>query len=295
MKRFLVLISLFFSFALAQDIRIDGSSTVYPITLAISEEFNIENPEYSVSVAFSGTGGGFQKFCVGETDINDASRPIKESEIETCAENGIEYTEIKVAWDALTVVVNPDNDWVNCLTIDQLNALWRPDSGVSLWSDINPEWPERKIALFAPGVDSGTFDYFTEAINGEGGSSRTDFFPSEDDTVLVKGVEGNIYAMGYFGFAYYLEEGSKLKAAEIYHPEAASGSGSCVEPSVENIENGTYTPLSRPLFIYVNNEAMEEKPALSSFIEYYTSEDAQEIIADIGYAPLKEGVEMVEE
>ena len=290
MKKLLVSLSLFFSFTFAQDVRIDGSSTVYPITLAIAEEFNIENPEYSVSVAFSGTGGGFQKFCVGETDINDASRPIKESEIETCAANGIEYTEIKVAWDALTVVVNPDNDWVDCLTVDQLNALWRPDSGVSLWSDVNPEWPARKIALFAPGVDSGTFDYFTEAINGEGGSSRTDFFPSEDDTVLVQGVEGNIYATGYFGFAYYLEEGSKLKAVGINHSES-EGSDSCVEPSVENIENGTYTPLSRPLFIYVNNQALEEKSALASFIEYFTSEEAQEIIADVGYAPLKEGTE----
>ncbi len=290
MKRFIILIIvLSIGFIFAQDIRVDGSSTVYPITLAISEEFNIENPQYDVSVAFSGTGGGFKKFCVGETHINDASRPIKSSEVETCAANGIEFTEIKVAWDALTVVVNPDNDWVDCLTVEQLNLLWEPGSTVKKWSDLSPDWPQQEVALFAPGVDSGTFDYFTEAINGEGGASRTDFFPSEDDTVLVQGVEGNRYAMGYFGFAYYLEEGSKLKAVRIYDSATQGGdTNSCVEPSVENIDNGTYTPLSRPLFIYVNNNAMDENPALAAFIEFYTSDDNQWLIAETGYAPLSE-------
>ncbi len=289
MKRLLVLLILILGFTFAQDIRIDGSSTVYPITLAISEEFSIDNPEYNVSVAFSGTGGGFQKFCIGETHINDASRPIKESERDTCKTNGIEFIEIKVAWDALTVVVNPDNDWVDCLTLEQLGLLWKPDSTIRFWSDLSPSWPREEITLFAPGVDSGTFDYFTEVINGEGGLSRTDFFPSEDDTVLVQGVEGNRYAIGYFGFAYYLEEGSKLKAVKIYDSGIqGDNTNSCVEPSIENIDNGTYTPLSRPLFIYVNNQALNENPALEDFIEYYTSEYAQELIAEVGYAPLSE-------
>lgn len=289
MKKLLFLSVMIWGIAFVQNVRIDGSSTVYPITLVIAEEFSIENPQYNVSVAFSGTGGGFQKFCVGETHINNASRPIKDSEKEICAKNGIDFEEIKIAWDALTVVVHPDNDWADCLTTEQLNLMWKPDSAVKFWSDLSPDWPNEEITLFAPGVDSGTFDYFTEAINGESGSSRTDFFPSEDDTVLVQGVEGNLYALGYFGFAYYLEEGSKLKAVKICNSGAEDQSDvSCVRPSLENIDNSTYKPLSRPLFIYVSNNAQKSSPAVEDFIAYYTSEDSQELIADTGYAPFLE-------
>lgn len=280
MKHILILFTLLLGFTFAQDIRVDGSSTVYPITLAMAEEFNIDNPEYNISVAFSGTGGGFKKFCAGETDISNASRPIKDSELEECAAAGIDIIEIPVAYDALTVVVNPANDWAQCMTVDELNLLWGPDSTITTWSEIRADWPAEEIELYAPGVDSGTFDYFTEAINGESGASRTDFFPSEDDTVLVQGVEGNANAMGYFGYAYYVEEGEALKALEI------DGGEGCVMPSNENIENGTYTPLSRPLFIYVSKQAADENEGVAAFVEYFLSADNREIISDTGYAAL---------
>ena len=273
----LVLLS---SLVFAQDILIDGSSTVYPITQTVAEDFNIENPDVNISVAFSGTGGGFKKFCAGETQISDASRPIKDSEKELCAAAGIEYIEIPVAYDALTVVVNPENDWATCIKVEELKGLWQPEPIYTLWSDINADWPAKEIPLYAPGVDSGTFDYFTEAIVGEAGSSRTDFFPSEDDTVLVQGVEGDKYAMGYFGFAYYLEEGKRLKALEI------DGGSGCVAPSSEAVNDGTYAPLSRPLFIYVNKQAADDNPGLADFVEFYLSGDARELIADTGYVLL---------
>lgn len=280
MKHILILFTLLLGFTFAQDIRVDGSSTVYPITLAMAEEFNIDNPEYNISVAFSGTGGGFKKFCAGETDISNASRPIKDSELEECAAAGVDIIEIPVAYDALTVVVNPANDWAQCMTVDELNLLWGPDSTITNWSEIRADWPAEEIELYAPGVDSGTFDYFTEAINGESGATRTDFFPSEDDTVLVQGVEGNANAMGYFGYAYYVEEGEALKALEI------DGGEGCVMPSNENIENGTYTPLSRPLFIYVSKQAADENEGVAAFVEYFLSADNREIISDTGYAAL---------
>ena len=280
MKHILILFTLLLGFTFAQDIRVDGSSTVYPITLAMAEEFNIDNPEYNISVAFSGTGGGFKKFCAGETDISNASRPIKDSELEECAAAGVDIIEIPVAYDALTVVVNPANDWAQCMTVDELNLLWGPDSTITTWSEIRADWPAEEIELYAPGVDSGTFDYFTEAINGESGATRTDFFPSEDDTVLVQGVEGNANAMGYFGYAYYVEEGEALKALEI------DGGEGCVMPSNENIENGTYTPLSRPLFIYVSKQAADENEGVAAFVEYFLSADNREIISDTGYAAL---------
>jgi phosphate transport system substrate-binding protein len=261
---------------------IDGSSTVYPITLAVAEEFNIDNPDAQVSVAFSGTGGGFKKFCAGETQINDASRPIKEDEAALCAEAGIEYVELQVAIDGLTVVVNPENDWVTCLTTAQLKDLWQPDPRANFWSDFDTNWPLEEITLFGPGTDSGTFDYFTEAIVGEAGSSRSDYFPSEDDTTLVQGVEGDKNALAYFGFAYYLEEGSKLKALEI------DGGNGCVAPTAETVANNTYAPLSRPLFIYVSKNALAENPDLVAFVEYYLSEEAREFISDTGYVVMPE-------
>jgi phosphate transport system substrate-binding protein len=266
--------------AFAQEIRVDGSSTVYPITLAVAEEFWIEFPEASISVAFSGTGGGFKKFCVGETQVSDASRIIKASEVENCEVNGVEFIEIPVALDALTVAVNQDNDWVTCMSVDELNRLWRPGSTVMTWRDIRPEWPNQEIVLYAPGVDSGTFDYFTNEINGEGGAVRTDFFPSENDNVLVQGIEQDVNALGYFGYAYYLEEGDSLNAVSI-----DDGNG-CVEPSTATIESGTYAPLARPLFIYVSKGAADSNPNVQTFVEFYLSEDAREFIADTGYALL---------
>jgi phosphate transport system substrate-binding protein len=280
---FATLLVSFFSSAFAQ-ITIDGSSTVYPITLAVAEEFNIDNPDAQISVAFSGTGGGFKKFCAGETQINNASRPIKEEEAALCAEAGIEFTEFQVAIDGLTVVVNPENDWATCVTAEQLKSLWQPEPTASTWADLNPDWPADTISLYGPGTDSGTFDYFTEAIVGEAGSSRSDYFPSEDDTTLVQGVEGDKNALGYFGFAYYLEEGSKLKALEI------DGGNGCVAPTAETVADGSYAPLSRPLFIYVSNNAMTENPNLVSFVEYFLSEDAREFISDTGYVVMPEDV-----
>lgn len=264
--------------AFAQEIRIDGSSTVYPVSLAVAEEYQILNPDARVIVAFSGTGGGFKKFCAGETDVSDASRPIKQSEIEACAEAGIDFIELPVAADALTVVVNPENDWASCVTTDELHQIWRPGSSVTTWRDVRPEWPEREIVLYGAGTDSGTFDYFTEAVNGDVGAIRTDFFPSEDDNVLVQGVEGNVDAMGFFGYAYYVEAQGRLKALEV---DAGNG---CVAPSPEAIETNTYTPLSRPLFIYVNAERLDTNPALAEFVAFYLSEDARPLIADTGYA-----------
>ena len=274
-------IALFAGLVFAQErIRVDGSSTVYPITLAIAEEFSIENPATDLSVAFSGTGGGFSKFCAGETQISNASRIVEQSEIDACAAAGIDFIEIPVALDALTVVVNAENDWVSCMTVAELNTLWRPDSTVATWADIRPEWPAEEIILYAPGVDSGTFDYFTDEINGESGATRTDFFPSEDDNVLIIGVEGDLNALGYFGYAYYLEEGERLNAVSI-----DDGDG-CVEPSTATIESGSYTPLARPLFIYVNAEAADSNADVQSLVEFYLSDEAREFIADTGYALL---------
>ncbi len=269
-----------FATAAAQEIRIDGSSTVYPVALAIAEEFGIEFPAARVSVAFSGTGAGFEKFCRGETDMTGASRPIKQSEVDLCAENGIEFVEIPIAGDALTVIVNKDNTFATCMTTDELKKAWEPNSGVTTWADIRPEWPAEEIVFYGAGADSGTFDYFTEAIVGESGAIRTDFFPSEDDNVLVTGVEGNPNAISFFGYAYYVEEEDKLNAVQV-----DDGNG-CVEPSTATIESGTYTPLARPLFIYASVPAADSNDTVQAFVEYYLSEDARPLIADTGYALL---------
>lgn len=277
-KKIVLLLALSFAFVSAQEIRVDGSSTVYPVTLAVAEEFAIENPAINISVAFSGTGGGFKKFCVGETQISNASRPIKQSEVAECAANGIEFIEIPAAADALTVVVNPANDWVQCLTKEELTMIWEPGSSVKFWSDIRPEWPLKEMVLYGAGTDSGTFDYFTEAVNGESGAIRTDFFPSEDDNVLVQGVENDTNAMGFFGYAYYVGDADRLTAVEV------DGGNGCVAPSAEAIENNTYTPLSRPMFIYVNKAEADKNPAIAEFVEFYMSADARPLIADTGYA-----------
>jgi phosphate transport system substrate-binding protein len=247
---------------LSGDIKIDGSSTVAPLMTVAAEDFMAENSGVNVTVGTSGTGGGFEKFCAGETDISNASRPIKDEEATACADAGIEYTEFLVANDALAVVVNKDNDWATCLTVEQLNKIWAPDSTVDNWNQVDPEFPDQKLTLFGAGTDSGTFDYFTAEINGEEGASRTDYNPSEDDNVTVTGVEGDKGAMGYFGFSYFEENEDKLNAVEI------DGGGGCVAPSAESVQDGTYTPLGRPLFIYVNNEAVT-RPEVKAFIEFY--------------------------
>jgi phosphate transport system substrate-binding protein len=259
-------------------VAIDGSSTVFPISEAMAEEFQIANPGVRVTVGISGTGGGFKKFCAGETDISDASRPIKPTEVDLCAANGIDPIEIRVAWDGLTVVRNPVNDWATCMTVDELARLWQPGSTVERWSQIRPEWPDEEIVLYGPDTDSGTFDYFTEAIVGEEDASRDDYTASADDNVLVVGVEGDEGSLGYFGFAYYEESSDRLAAVAV-----DNGSG-CVAPSRETIENGTYAPLSRPMFIYVKPDAMA-KPQVRAFVEFYLS-NATTLVPEVGYVPL---------
>ncbi len=260
-------------------IRADGSSTVYPITQAVAEEFVQRNPGVKISVAYSGTGGGFRKFCRGETDIQNASRPIRKSELEECEKNGIKFIEIPIAYDALTVVVNNRNTWATCLKTSELRAIWEPNSKVVLWSDVRKEWPKARIVLYGPGTDSGTFDYFTEAIMGRSGASRKDFFPSEDDNIILRGVAAGLYTLGYFGYAYYEEHKDRLKAVAIDH-----GKG-CVLPSRETVLNGTYQPLARPLFIYVNAKSLERKEVLD-FVDFYLSPAARRAIRATGYVDL---------
>ncbi|MEN3186231.1 MAG: PstS family phosphate ABC transporter substrate-binding protein [Atribacterota bacterium] len=261
-------------------VQIDGSSTVYLISEAVAEEFQKAYPNVKVVVGISGTGGGFKKFTRGETDISNASRPIKSSEMEAAQQNGIEYIEIPVAFDALAVVVNKDNDWAKSMTVEELKKLWEPESKVTMWSDIRPEWPKEKITLFGPGVDSGTFEYFTEAIVGEAGKCRGDFVASEDDNVLVQGVSQDKYALGYFGVAYYVENQDVLNAVAI-----DSGNGP-VEPLPENVINNTYRPLARPLFIYVNKKSAE-RDEVARFVEFYLKHAAR-LAEEVGYVPLPE-------
>ncbi len=256
----------------------DGSSTVFPITQAVAEEFTATNPDVQISVGISGTGGGFEKFCAGETDIQDASRPIEQEEIDLCEQNGVEYVELEVALDGLSVVVNPANDWAACLTVDQLKAIWEPGSEVGRWSDVDPSFPDRPITLYGPGTDSGTFDYFTDAIVGEEGASRSDYTASEDDNVLVQGVAGDENSLGYFGYAYYEENRDKLKIV------AVDGGSGCVEPTPETINDGSYAPLSRPLFVYVSKASLAN-PAVVAFMDFYVG-TSQEVVSDVGYVPL---------
>ncbi|MEO0825334.1 MAG: phosphate ABC transporter substrate-binding protein PstS family protein [Cyanobacteria bacterium J06635_15] len=264
------------------EIKIDGSSTVFPITEAMAEAYG-----GNVTVGVSGTGGGFRKFCAGETDISNASREIKEEEIAECAASGIEYVKFDVAFDAITVVVPNDSPLVQDdgsvlpLTVEQLNVLWRPDSPANTWSELDSSWPNEEISLYGPGTDSGTFDYFTDEINGEEGASRNDYVASEDDNVLVLGVSGETNALGYFGLAYYAENASVLKAVPI---DAGEGP---VLPTAENVNNGTYTPLSRPIFIYVNAASLESNSDVRSFVEFYLTEARDSsIIPEVGYVQL---------
>jgi phosphate transport system substrate-binding protein len=257
-------------------VKVDGSSTVYPVTEAVAEEFRHERPSVRVIVGVSGTGGGFKKFSAGETDISSASRPITDTEIAACEKSGIQYIELQVAYDGLAVVVNPENDWCDCLTVDQLKAIWQPESAVNKWSDLNPDWPDEKMELFGAGTDSGTFDYFTEAIMGDARASRSDYEPSENDNMLVTGVAGEKYGLGYFGLAYYDENKDKLKLLGI-----DAGDGECIQPSEETVNNYTYKPLSRPLYIYVNKESLK-RPEVREFIEYYLN-NAGTLAPEVGY------------
>lgn len=262
-------------------ITIDGSSTVFPITEAVAEEFEkTQRAAVNVTVGISGTGGGFKKFCNGETDISNASRPIKASEMEACKANGIQYIELPVAYDALTVVVNPRNTWVTSMTVADLKKIWEPaaEGQVRRWNQVRPEWPNQMLDLYGPGADSGTFDYFTEAIVGKAQESRGDYTASEDDNVLVQGVLRNQNALGYFGFSYYEANQNRLRAVAI-----DDGNGP-VLPSRETVENGTYQPLSRPLFIYVSAKAAQ-RPEVQSFIQFYLN-NGPALAAEVGYVPL---------
>jgi phosphate transport system substrate-binding protein len=269
--------------AQAQVIKIDGSSTVYPITEAVAEEFQkAKKNAIKVTVGISGTGGGFKKFCRDETDVSNASRPITKSEMELCKAAGVEYVEMPVAFDALTVVINPKNAFLKQATVEELKMLWEPaaQGKITKWNQINPAWPDAPIKLFGAGADSGTFEYFTEAIVGKAKSSRGDYTASEDDNVLVQGVSRDVNAIGYFGYAYYAENKAKLKALPIVNPKT----GKAVEPSAANVENGTYAPLSRPIFVYVKAKSLE-KPEVREFIEFYMKNGAT-LTKEVKYVPL---------
>ena len=268
------------AFAAEKMIKIDGSSTVYPITEAVAEEFQ-KAKKIKVTVGESGTGGGFKKFCRGETDISNASRPIAQKEMDACKEAGIQYIELPIAFDALTVVVNSKNDWVKSLTVDELKKIWEPGSKVKNWKQVNSAYPDKALSLYGPGTASGTFDYFTEAVNGKSQASRTDYTPSEDDNVIVQGVSGNMAGMGYFGLAYYEENKDKLKAV----PVAAKAGGPAVLPSVATVMDGTYQPLSRPIFIYVNATSAAFKPEVKAFVNFYL-EHAPALVKEVQYVPL---------
>jgi phosphate transport system substrate-binding protein len=259
-------------------IQADGSSTVGPYTTAAAERFRGAHPDVQITVGVSGTGGGFERFCAGETDLSDASRAIEDDEKAACEAQGIEYVEFQVANDALTVVVNPENDWVDCLTVPQLRKIWDTGSKVKSWRDVDPSFPDVSMKLYGAGTDSGTFDYFTGAINGEEGRSRSDYSATEDDNVTVQGVAGDKGALGYFGLSYYEQNKDRLKALEI------DGGDGCVAPSVETAQNGTYKPLSRPLFIYAK-KASFDRPEVHAFIEFIL-ENEREIAEAAQFVPL---------
>ena len=265
-------------------IQLDGSSTVFPISEAVAEEFQKANPGIRVTVGISGTGGGFQKFCRGETDISDASRPIRPTEIETCQKAGIEYIELPIAYDGLAVVVNPKNTWATSVTVAELKTLWSPDAQgkVLRWNQVRSSWPNREVRLFGAGVDSGTYDYFTEAVVGKEGASRGDFTSSEDDNVLVQGVSSDELALGFLPFAYVEQNQDKLKLVPVDDGKAENGSGP-LAPSAETVRNGTYQPLSRPLFIYVAKKAAE-RPEVQKFVDAFF--DASALVREVGYVEL---------
>ena len=263
---------------LTGQIKVDGSSTVYPITEAVAEDFQAQAPKTRPTVGISGTGGGFKRFCSGETDISNASRPITKTEVETAKTNKIDFIELPIAFDGLSIVVNPANTWVTQLNVEQLKKIFTADSPAKKWSDLNPAWPGDTIKVFSPGTDSGTFDYFKEVTVGKDGKIRSDLSVSEDDNVLVTGVAGDKNAIGYFGYAYYSENASKLKLVPI------DGGKGAITPSNSSIEDGTYTPFSRPLFIYVNAKSAA-RPEVAAFVNFYLANTAQ-LSKQVGYTPL---------
>ena len=271
---------------LSGDITVDGSSTVFPVSEGMAEEFMAANANVRITLGVSGTGGGFKKFCAGETDISNAARPIKKEEIELCATNKIEYIEVPVAYDGLSVVVNNANSWATCLTAEELGKMWEPaaEGKITKWNQVRPEFPDKELALYAPGTDSGTYDYFVQAtveeLTGER-VTRGDGIFSEDDNVIVQGVESNENSLGFFGYAYYLENKDKLKVVSI-----KNSAGECVEPSEASISDGTYNPLSRPIFIYVKKEAYESKPEVKAFVDYQADPTNALIISETGYTPM---------
>ncbi|MDH5674823.1 MAG: PstS family phosphate ABC transporter substrate-binding protein [Myxococcales bacterium] len=265
-------------------IAIDGSSTVFPITEAVAEEFQKKSPA-RVTIGVSGTGGGFKKFCAGETALSGASRPIKPTEVELCKKNGIDYVELPVAYDGLAVVINPQNSWVDHITVEELAALWKPEAqgNVKKWSQIRSGWPDEEVHLFGPGVDSGTYDYFTKAIVGKEHASRGDFTSSEDDNVLVQGVATDRGALGFFGFAYYAENRERLKLVAVDDGKADNGAGP-IAPSPASVADGSYQPLSRPIFIYVSKTAAARKE-VEALVKFYF-ESAKTLVPEVGYIPL---------
>jgi phosphate transport system substrate-binding protein len=269
----------------ATTVRLDGSSTVFPISEAMAEEFQKANPGRRVIVGISGTGGGFKKFAAGETDISDASRPIKPSEVEMCAKNGIEYIELPVAYDGLAVLINPKNTWATHITVRELKRLWEPQAQgtITRWSQVRADWPDREIHLYGAGVDSGTYDYFTQAIVGQEHSSRGDFTSSEDDNVLVQGIAGDETALGFFGLAYYEENRDRLKLLPVDDENDENGKGP-LAPELATVTDGTYQPLSRPIFIYINKASLE-RPEVEAFIRFYLA-NAPTLVKEVGYIPL---------
>ena len=260
-------------------IEIDGSSTVGPFVTSGAEQFQAQNSGVQVTVGISGTGGGFERFCAGETDISDASRPIKDDEeVPVCKKNGIEYTEIQIANDGIAVVTNKENDWATCLTVEQLNKIWGPDSKIDNWNQVDPSFPDQKMTLAGPGTDSGTFDFFTAEINGEEDASRTDYQATEDDNVTVQAVEGDKGGLGYFGLSYFEQNQEQINDVEV------DGGDGCVAPTTETVQDGSYTPLSRPLFIYVKNESLQ-KPEVKAFVQYLLDNE-QTIAENALFVPL---------
>jgi phosphate transport system substrate-binding protein len=265
---------------LSGEIKIDGSSTVYPITEAVAEEFRTNQSDVKVTVGVSGTGGGFKKFGRGEIDINDASRPIKDKEDSLCKASNINYVQLKVAFDGLVVVVNKENTWVNDITVEELKKMWEPGAQgkITKWNQIRKEWPATELKLYGPGVASGTYDYFTEAVVGKSGSSRGDYTASEDDNVLVQGISGDKNGIGFFGLAYYEENIDKLKLVPVNNGKGA------ITPSAQTVKDGTYAPLSRPVFIYVT-ETASKRAEVAEFVKFYLT-NASALVADVGYIPL---------
>jgi phosphate transport system substrate-binding protein len=262
-------------------IEADGSSTVAPLTTRAAERFQQENSGVQVTVGVSGTGGGFERFCAGETDISDASRPIEDDEIQACEQGGVEYVELQVANDALTVVVNAENDWATCLTTDELKKIWEPSSKVDNWNQVRADFPDESLKLFGPGTDSGTFDYFTSEINGEEGASRSDYAASEDDNNTVTGVSGEKGGLGYFGFSYFEENQDRLKALEV------DGGSGCVAPTVATAQDGSYAPLSRPLFVYVKRTSFDDDTNVRDFVGFMLDNE-QAIAEEARFVPLSD-------